>query len=288
MDVSDLVWAAEHDYQILDTRFRVQSSWLDDADKVARLLSPFADDGNGDVESRLTFSLLRGHHLKPAEADTFTALFDGRRLAARSTVDDQLIAIASRMNQIAIADCTAFATHAGVVTIDGVGIAFPAESGGGKTTLTAACLSNGFAYGSDEALVVSEESGLAIRYPKPLALTQWSRRKLNVNSVADGSDRPDVGEHLFAASEFGADVADPEFPLEHVVLIEFGHDAAALEPAPGSDAMTALLRLSFNHFKHGERAFRLAADLANHVSTWRLSYGDPLAAADLLRRELGR
>lgn len=288
MDESDLVWAAEHHYQFLDTRFRVQSSRLDDADEVARLLSPFAVDGNGDVESRLTFSLLRGDHVDPAETDTCIALCDGRRLAARSNVDDQLIAILASMNQIAIADCTAFAIHAGVVAIDGVGVAFPAESGGGKTTLTGACLANGFAYGSDEALVVSERSGMVIRYPKPLALTPWSRSQLNVNSHADASDHPDAGERLFPASEFGADLADPEFRLKHVVLTEFGHDAATLEQAPGRDAMTALLRLSFNHFKHGERAFRLAADLANDVTTWRLRYGDPLAAADLLRRELTR
>ena len=288
MDVSNLVWAAEHDYQILDTRFRVQSSRRDDADEVARLLAPFAVDGNGEVESRLTFSLLRGDQVGPAETDTCIALCDGRRLAARSDVEDQLIAISTMMNQLAIAECTAFATHAGVVAIDGAGVAFPAESGGGKTTLTAACLAKGFAYGSDEALVVSEESGMVIRYPKPLALTQWSRSQLNLSSLADAPDGPDAGEHLFVASDFGADLTDPEFRLEHVVLSEYGHDTATLEQAPGRDAMTALLRLSFNHFKHGERAFRLAADLANHVSTWRLRYGDPLSAADLLRRELTR
>ncbi len=60
----------------------------------------------------------------------------------------------------------------------------------------------------------------------------------------------------------------------------------ALKEAPAHEAMVALLTYSFNHFKHGVRAFDLAAELANRVEVWRLDYHDPIAAARLLEERL--
>ena len=54
-----------------------------------------------------------------------------------------------------------------------------------------------------------------------------------------------------------------------------------------SEAMGELLDKSFNHYKVGERAFHLAAELANGAQAWRLDYSDPRQAAELLARAAG-
>ena len=48
--------------------------------------------------------------------------------------------------------------------------------------------------------------------------------------------------------------------------------------------MVALLQFSFNHYKHGEAAFHLAAALASGVRAWRLAYNNPLEAAQAISR----
>ena len=281
--MSDLVWAAEHDYLILGTRFRVRTTHRGDGATLSRLLEPFNYGRRTGVRGRNTLSLVRGDALEPPEPGAFVTFVDRSRLDTGTDLDGQVANLLADLNRMAIEECPAFAVHAGVVSINGRGVAFPAESGGGKTTLTAACLQRGFNYASDEALVIDVETGRALRYPKPLALTRWSRARLNIDDGKPNRNEPN-GERLFTASELAGDLSDPEFDLGHVVLAEYGHQGTTLAEAPAHDAMAALLRLSFNHYKHGERAFRLAADLANRVQAWRLNYGDPSEAANLMRR----
>ena len=69
--------------------------------------------------------------------------------------------------------------------------------------------------------------------------------------------------------------------LRHVVLPAYG-EALGLAEVPAHEAMAALLGMSFNHYKHGARGFRLAAEVANQVQVWRLGYDRPAEAAELL------
>ena len=65
--------------------------------------------------------------------------------------------------------------HAGVVAIDGRALLLPGRSTCGKTTLTAALLAAGAAYGSDEYAVLSQD-GRVHPYPRPLEIRNGAGR----------------------------------------------------------------------------------------------------------------
>lgn len=181
------------------------------------------------------------------------------------------------LNNAAIEQCSHFAVHSGVAAkTDGI-VAIPAESGNGKTTLTASLVKLGFGYLSDEALVFDDD-GNVLPYPKPFALSPWSADRLDVPHTD--------AEVLATASDLGGFVADSG-RVTDLVVSEYGHPDVSLEPLPKSQAIAALIRYSFNHYKDPERAFRIATDVARDLRVWRLEYDNPLeAAAQLLAEEL--
>jgi hypothetical protein len=174
------------------------------------------------------------------------------------------------VNQSAVAQLTEFAVHASVVAFDDRVVAFPALSGRGKTTLAAASLLAGADYISDEALVLDKE-GFVIPYPKPMALSSWSCQVLGLPGAE--------GETLVRPEELSAKTRRDSFPLTDVILAVYGHQPTTLESLPRSQAMTALISLSFNHYKDPEQAFRIASKVAGRANVWRLHYHDPLEAA---------
>jgi len=176
-----------------------------------------------------------------------------------------------------ISACDTFAVHAGVVGWDGGILALPAESGGGKSTLTAALVRAGFGYLSDEALVIAD-SGAVVGYPKPFALSQWSAGSLGLKS--DGAER------LVTPDQLGGGFFAGEGRLTDLVLAEYGHDKTGLHPLPRSQAVAALIRLSFNHYRDPERAFQLSTSVARDLRVWKLDYDHPLDAAELLSSTL--
>ncbi|HEX2701212.1 MAG TPA: hypothetical protein VHM89_13505 [Acidimicrobiales bacterium] len=189
------------------------------------------------------------------------------------------------VNGAALDGFAGLAVHAGVVASGTSAIAFPAPSGAGKTTLTAAALLAGFDYVSDEALCVEPSDGRLVPYPRALALSAWSRQAVGL----DGTDGVALGagEVAIPADRLGAAVALGPLALAHVVLLVRRAGAPALVPADRADAMTWLLQRSFNHYKRPTGSFELAAELARRATAWRLEFGDPTQAASLLRDRLG-
>ena len=62
--------------------------------------------------------------------------------------------------------------HAGAVAKDGIAVVLPAESGGGKTSLVAALLEQGFEYLSDEFAFIDPESLRVLPFPKGLCFKE--------------------------------------------------------------------------------------------------------------------
>jgi hypothetical protein len=93
------------------------------------------------------------------------------RDVAWASLTDELLA---GLNLHAIDGFGELAMHAGVVAAGDRVIAFPAESGQGKSTITAACLAAGFDYVSDEALCIEFASGRVIPYLKQVTLSDQS------------------------------------------------------------------------------------------------------------------
>jgi hypothetical protein len=191
-----------------------------------------------------------------------------------------LTATAAQINALALAGVGNLAVHAGAVALDGSVVAFPAASGAGKTTLTAACLLAGLRYVSDEALCLDWQDGSVRPYPRPLALSPWSAGVLGLD--ARGAD-----ELLVTAGDLGAPVARAPLRLRHVVLIDPPGAEPGLRPAPRSAGAAELLRRSFTHWHHPDRAFELVHQVLAEVSVWRLSRSSPQADAAAVAALLG-
>lgn len=202
---------------------------------------------------------------------------DCARLSREASREQAAAAVVAGLNNAAIEQCPHFAVHSGVAAWTGGIVAIPAESGNGKTTLTASLVKFGFGYLSDEALIFDDD-GSVLPYPKPFALSPWSADLLDVPHTDT--------EVLVTASDLGGFVADGG-RLTDLVVSEYGHPEVSLEPLPKSQAIAALIRYSFNHYKDPERAFRIATGVARDLRVWRLEYDNPLEAADLLATKLG-
>lgn len=210
---------------------------------------------------------------------------DGRSLLSSTQRGDVVSWLLAELNSSAIDGFDGFAVHAGVLGSGGGAIAFPASSGEGKTTLTAAGLLAGLDYVSDEALCVEFGSREVVAYPRPLAMSSWTRHHVGLDHVGGHELSPD--ELVVTASELGASVAAPGLHLAHVVRLVRRPGPPALVRASRADAMAWLLGYSFNHYKRPADAFALCAALAGEARAWRLELSDPVEAGALVAARLG-
>jgi hypothetical protein len=220
-------------------------------------------------------------------------LAPGQLDGTAGTVAEATTRVLAVLNATALAGTGCLAVHAGVVARGGRAVAFPAGSGQGKSTLTAACLRAGLAYVSDEALCLDWRDGGVLPYPRPIELSAWSRATVGLPGGIGGP-----GDALVTAAELNAEPARPPLVLDHVVLPHrhagTGGDAETagagvrtgtevdLEPVPRQQAAAALLTRSFNHWRDPARAFELVHQVVSGTQVWRLRLGDPTRAAALI------
>lgn len=178
------------------------------------------------------------------------------------------------VNQRAIHGTSWFAVHAAVIASGDRVVAFPGDSGDGKTTLAAAGILDGMSYVTDEALVL-DDSCQVVPYPKPLALSVWSCEALGLE--------PRGSETLFTAADLGSTVVNENRSLTDIVIAGYGAAHLALDRRPSSQAVAELIGKSFNHYKDPERAFRLSTEIAQSVRVWKLDYDAPKQAIKLVR-----
>lgn len=267
-DLGDLVWLTDQRYHIMGTDFRVLTQDEQLAHRVNDLLAPF--------ESTTRAARVANTIKVVTSPDGTHRLYrDCYRVTSQEQSTDLLPALVGTINRTAVERSKNFAVHAGVVGLDDSVVAFPATSGGGKTTLTASCLLAGFAYLSDEALMLGD-GGEVIPYPKPLALSVWSSRALGIE--VEGA------ETLVTAADLGAVIAPGGTPVSDIVVASFGAAREQLTELPRSQGVIALLAHSFNHYMDPARAFRLVTETASGARVWKLDYNDPLKAALMLLR----
>lgn len=240
--------------------------------ELERLLSPFVTAELAPVRSRHVLSVV-GH----SQAGSYDLYQDCRRVAAGVGDSALFGAILGVLNREVVESAPWFSVHAGVVSTSAGTMAFPAGSGRGKSTLVAACLVSGIGYVSDEALVL-DDHGTVLPYPKPLSLSAASRALLGLET--GGESRP--GEELYTAEDLGSAVEFNPPQLTDIVLAEFGALASELVEVPRSNAWSALLARSFNHYRFPQKAFELAAAVTKSSRVWELRYSTPAEAVRLL------
>jgi hypothetical protein len=186
----------------------------------------------------------------------------------------------AELTRLAVAHSPLLCVHAGVVSgPDGL-IAIPGESGLGKTTLVAALLRAGFGYLSDEALALDRDSGAVTAFPRPLSLRGdvWPLIGL---APAPAPDE----ERLVPPAALGRAAATGG-RVRHIVLARRVPGPPQLDRAPRGEAVQALLRRAFNHYRAPEESFRAVVSVVRAADVWKASYADAPDLAELLRRQL--
>jgi len=190
------------------------------------------------------------------------ALVDGSPVDGASVVRTRIapaVAIATvvwRLNTIAAASTRHLAVHAGVVGRGGA-VLLPGRSGAGKTTLTAACITAGMHYLSDELALVDLGCGKVLPYPKPLGLAD---------------------ERLVPASTVCADALGPALLPAAIVFPRFvDGESTRLTRLDPRWTLSALAGHSPNLAGLGAGALPILAALADTVPAWQTTYGSTAA-----------
>jgi hypothetical protein len=274
--MTGLVWASERTYRAIGTRLRLRSEHAEVAAVFGGLMETM-ETAPRPVPGRLDFALL-------AEGDGLVLYRDGC-VVERGSTAPFVLRFLREANQAFVKGARSFAVHAAVIGAGRSVAAVVGASGIGKTTLTAACLLAGAAYGSDEALVLEADQGVR-SYPRPLLMSSWSLGALGLAPPPAFASTP---EAPLTAAGLGAPLLSDGARLTHVVIptVAAGADPAILPAAP-TEAMAELIRHSFNHYLDPRRAFDLTAAVAGVVEVVRFRYSDPLTAGRRLVEHLAR
>lgn len=175
-----------------------------------------------------------------------------------------------------------FLLHAGCVTVPDAdeAIVIPAESGSGKSSLTAALVEAGFGYLSDEFAPIDPVSGLVHPYPKPINLKVGSRGLFpSLDRVnAPGDDH----WHVTAEELGGSTIAEPR-PVRYVVLPTWAPGSTATVSAlTGAQTVLALCEHALGMPFYGSRAVDLMARLCPDMTSRRITYRSSREAVELV------
>ena len=195
--------------------------------------------------------------------------------------DGAVSATCAAINHLVTSRTPLLAFHAAVVTRAGVTAAIPGQSGAGKTTLAVALLHRGWRYVTDEALALEWDTGRLVSYPRPLAVSEWSRRTLGLDATAPGVVRSG-SETWFPAAAVGAvsEQAPPAPTL--IVLPTRGDDGLRLDRPHRAEALAALVQRGFTLHRDPARGLEVLGALCRASAVVRLTYADPRRAADAL------
>lgn len=190
--------------------------------------------------------------------------------------------VLAAVNLTAVYSTRQLAVHAAVVSRGGRVVAVPAESGRGKSTLTACLLARGWRYVSDESLCLRWEDGTLVPYPRPLTLSRWSSRAAGLPADHPGT-RDEV---VHGVAERGWQLDEEPGRLTDVVLLERSGDSPRLEAATSADVMVELIHRSFTLHLDPARALAVLGAAIAAAGLHRLVLGDPATAAHLLDETL--
>jgi hypothetical protein len=181
-------------------------------------------------------------------------------------------AVASRPNKLVV--------HAGAVTLKGSALLLPGPSGAGKSTLTAALVSRGFGYLSDEAAAVDPVSLEIEPYPKPLTLSADSLAKLGLGDTSgvEGGVKQVVASESLRAGSVGRSTR-----ARSLVFPRYEAGATStLSQMSRAEALVEVAGCSFNFVDHGGEWMPLLHRLVAGCWCGRLTVGDLDLATELL------
>lgn len=211
---------------------------------------------------------------------------DGWAPVFHGTRDAVAIRLLERLNELACFTNPVVTVHSGLVA-DGAGrgIWIPAQSGGGKSTLTAQLTSSGLRYATDEAVTVSA-GGELTGWPKWIGLKRGSHEVLAAlapdrDEAIDGGDR-----WMVPPGAVGVVVRSPVRPAV-VAFPRHRRGGCEIEEISRAEALAEIVPQAFNLRRLGRAGIdALASAVRRSHSCLRISYGDGWEAAEQLKDRL--
>lgn len=169
-----------------------------------------------------------------------------------------------------------FLTHAGaVVAPSGKAVLLSAESGGGKTTLTAGLVRAGFGYLSDEAAAIDPVGRLVHPFAKALIFKSGSFQVFPDLAPPDEYGDLSTTRWFVLPTQLRSDAVGLPSPVGHVLLIRYERGSpATIEPMTRAEAVVQLAQNSMNFWRYGRRGLPLLRDVVATARCARLSFGD--------------
>lgn len=195
--------------------------------------------------------------------------------------DAAVSAASAGVNHLVTSRTPLLAFHAAVVTRDGVTMVVPGRSGGGKTTLTVALLQHGWSYVTDEALALDWDKAALVPYPRPMAVSDWTRQALGLGTGSTGG-LASGGQTWFSAADLGARISDGSAAPSLVVLPHRRDGGVVLDRPHRAEALAALVPRGFTLHRDPARSLEVLGALCRASTVVGLSYGDPRDAAAAL------
>jgi hypothetical protein len=206
---------------------------------------------------------------------------DGHPVGRPAPVSEALVHLITDVNVNAAGSrANKLVLHAGAVTLGNRGLLLPGPSGAGKSTLTAALVSRGFGYLSDEAAAIDTFSLEIEPYPKPLTLSTEALAMLDLRVPPEGTRGI---TQVVASSALRGGAVSRTTPARMLVFPRLEPGAtSSLDPMTRAEAMVEVAACSFNFVDHGEEWTPLLHRLVAACWCGRLTIGDLEGAAELL------
>jgi hypothetical protein len=178
------------------------------------------------------------------------------------------------------------ALHAGVVATDGGAVLLPGPQESGKSTLTAALLTKGFQYLSDEVAALDPVTGKAFPYPRLLHLSAKAIEGFPglASRIEDGGLRSRGRfERTLRPEDLGASVSGP-VPIQAIVLLTRDREGEPrMTRMPRSETVEKMAENAFNLHLYGARGVVFLSRIAADAETYVLEGGTAIERAELLR-----
>jgi 4-amino-4-deoxy-L-arabinose transferase-like glycosyltransferase len=204
---------------------------------------------------------------------------DGEPIASPTPISEAMVNLVADLNMSAVASRPdKLMLHAGAVSLGSCGVLLPGPSGAGKSTLTAALVSGGFRYLSDELAAIDTLSLEIEPYPKPLTLSGEALAMFGHRVTPDGELK-----HVVSSSALRGGAVGRSAPARLLVFPSFRSGAtSAMTPLSRAEAMIQVANCSFNFVQHGGAWMPLLQRLVAGCWCGRLTIGDLDEATELV------
>jgi len=182
--------------------------------------------------------------------------------------------------------------HAGVVAHNDKAIVLPASSGGGKTTLIAGLIKNGFRYLTDEIGVIDPHTLEVYPFLKPLNMKIGSLPLFdNFEPEMELIDKNEMSiedkiHHVFVKSASVRTINKP-VAVGKIVFVQYSpNEKSTLTPISRANAIFEMAKCSFNQFRFKDEGIAILDRLARGCECYELKFNQVGDAVNLLRSHL--